>query len=133
MQELIPVGGIYWLVPVACSCLMIGLSLDYDVFLISSIYELRHAGFSTEAAILRAMGTESTTITTAGLIMTVAFSSLMLRCAHRSICHARFTRARPRPSLRARAWRASSRLHPRAHRLCRGPALPWAGSTVGRL
>jgi hypothetical protein len=75
---LIPVGGLYWIVPLSCGCLMIGLSLDYDVFLISEIYELRRAGYSTEAAILRAMGTESATITTAGLIMTVAFSSMLL-------------------------------------------------------
>ena len=75
---LIPVGGLYWIVPLSCGCLMIGLSLDYDVFLISEIYELRSAGYSTEAAILRAMGTESATITTAGLIMTVAFSSMLL-------------------------------------------------------
>jgi uncharacterized membrane protein YdfJ with MMPL/SSD domain len=36
------------------------------------------AGYTTEAAILRAMGTESSTITTAGLIMTIAFSSMLL-------------------------------------------------------
>lgn len=77
-QSVFPVGGLYWVVPMSCGCLMIGLSLDYDVFLISEIYELRHAGYSTEAAILRAMGTESGTITTAGAIMTVAFSSMLL-------------------------------------------------------
>jgi len=77
-QDVIPIGGLYWIVPISCSTLMIGLSLDYDVFLISEIYELRVAGYTTEAAILRAMGTESSTITTAGLIMTIAFSSMLL-------------------------------------------------------
>uniref|UniRef100_A0A7S2DNU0 Membrane transport protein MMPL domain-containing protein n=1 Tax=Haptolina brevifila TaxID=156173 RepID=A0A7S2DNU0_9EUKA len=57
---------------------MIGLSLDYDIFIISSIYDLRHEGYSTEGAIMKAMSTESNTITVAGLIMTVAFSSLLL-------------------------------------------------------
>jgi len=77
-QDVFDEGGIYWIVPLACGCLMIGLSLDYDVFLVSEIYDLRHAGYSTEAAILRAMGTESGTITTAGLIMAIAFSSMLL-------------------------------------------------------
>ena len=44
----------------------------------SRIYEFRQRGFTTEASILRAMGKQSTTITTAGIIMTIAFSSLLL-------------------------------------------------------
>lgn len=45
---------------------MVGLTVDYDVFLISRIYEHRLEGFTTEASILRAIGKQSTTITTAG-------------------------------------------------------------------
>ena len=70
--------GIFWMVPLSCGCLIVGLTIDYDVFLISRIYEYRTAGYTTEASILRAMGTQSGTITTAGVIMTVAFSSLLL-------------------------------------------------------
>ena len=47
-------------------------------FCTSRIYEFRHRGYTTEASILRAMGKQSTTITTAGIIMTMAFSSLLL-------------------------------------------------------
>lgn len=71
-------AGIYWFVGLCSTCLVIGLTIDYDVFLISRIYEFRHQGYSTEASILRAMAKQSTTITTAGIIMTIAFSSLML-------------------------------------------------------
>ena len=77
-QTIDGLDGVYWLLPIACGCLVIGLTIDYDVFLVSRIYELRHEGFSTEGAIVRAMDAQSGTITTAGLIMTIAFSSLLL-------------------------------------------------------
>jgi putative drug exporter of the RND superfamily len=48
------------------------------VYLISRVYEYRLRGFTTDASILRAMEKQSTTITTAGLIMAIAFSSLLL-------------------------------------------------------
>ena len=54
-----------------------GAGLD-DVFLISRVYETRLDGYTTEASILRAIGMQSTTITTAGVIMAIAFSSLLL-------------------------------------------------------
>lgn len=76
-QELMGLDGLYWVVPISCSCLIVGLSLDYDVFLISRVFEERLRGYTTEASILRAMERQSTTITTAGIIMTVAFTSLL--------------------------------------------------------
>jgi len=76
-QFILGLDGIYWFVPICTSCLVIGLTIDYDVFLISRIYEFRHRGFSTEMSILQAMAKQSTTITTAGMIMTIAFSSLL--------------------------------------------------------
>ena len=60
------------------ACSVVGLTIDYDVFLISRMYEYRTSGYTTEASILRAMASQSSTITTAGVIMTVAFSSLLL-------------------------------------------------------
>ena len=77
-QYVLGYDGIYWFVPICTACLVIGLTIDYDVFLISRIYEFRLDGYTTEASILRAMGKQSTTITTAGIIMTIAFSSLLL-------------------------------------------------------
>ena len=77
-QYVYQLPGIYWFLTICAVCLVIGLTIDYDVFLISRIYEFRHRGFTTEASILRAMATQSSTITTAGLIMTLAFSSLLL-------------------------------------------------------
>ena len=77
-QYILGYDGIYWFVPICTACLVIGLTIDYDVFLISRIYEFRQSGYTTEASILRAMAKQSTTITTAGIIMTMAFSSLLL-------------------------------------------------------
>jgi uncharacterized membrane protein YdfJ with MMPL/SSD domain len=53
---------------------VVGLTLDYDIFLISRIYEYRKLGHSTESAVLRAMATQSHTISVAGAIMAVAFA-----------------------------------------------------------
>jgi predicted RND superfamily exporter protein len=77
-QYILGYDGIYWFVPICTACLVIGLTIDYDVFLISRIYEFRQSGYTTETSILRAMAKQSTTITTAGIIMTMAFSSLLL-------------------------------------------------------
>ena len=66
-QVYLGLDGIYWFVPICSASLVIGLTVDYDVFLISRIYEYRHQGYTTEAAILRAIAKQSTTITTAGM------------------------------------------------------------------
>jgi len=69
-----PLHWITLLVAVPC---MLGLTLDYDIFLLSHCYELRLAGCSTEEAIVKAMQQTGPTITTAGLIMMLAFGLLM--------------------------------------------------------
>ena len=76
-QSLLRLDGLYWITPISCGCLIIGLTVDYDVFLISRVHELRLHGHTTEAAVLLAMATSADTITTAGLIMIVAFSALL--------------------------------------------------------
>lgn len=75
---ILDLDGIYWFVPICAASLVVGLTVDYDVFLISRIYEHRLEGYTTDASILRAIGTQSTTITTAGVIMAIAFSSLLM-------------------------------------------------------
>jgi len=69
-----PLHWITLLVAVPC---MLGLTLDYDIFLLSHCYEHRLAGCSTEEAIVKAMQQTGPTITTAGLIMMLAFGLLM--------------------------------------------------------
>lgn len=80
-QTLFRFDGLYWCVPLSCGCLVVGLTIDYDVFLVSRVHEFRKRGYTTQAAIVRAMRTQSDTITTAGVIMAVAFSSLLFSSA----------------------------------------------------
>jgi hypothetical protein len=69
-----PLHWIMLLVAVPC---MLGLTLDYDIFLLSHCYEHRLAGYSTEESIVKAMTQTGPTITTAGLIMMLAFGMLV--------------------------------------------------------
>jgi RND superfamily putative drug exporter len=54
-------------------------ALDYDTLIISRIYDYRLEGHSTDQAILRGLDKTGGIITLAGMIMMVAFSSLMVR------------------------------------------------------
>jgi uncharacterized membrane protein YdfJ with MMPL/SSD domain len=66
-----------WLVPVMAFSIIVGLALDYDIFLISRILEYRLEGYEHKTSI--ALGLESTgsIITAAGGIMAVSFGSLL--------------------------------------------------------
>ena len=44
--------GLYWLIIIIGAPIMIGLTMDYDMFLITKIFELRQDGYSTRFAIL---------------------------------------------------------------------------------
>ena len=66
-----------WVVPVLSFPMLVGISLDYDIFLLSSIAELRAAGHDTLSAIRHGVVRTGSIITTAGVIMAIAFSGLM--------------------------------------------------------
>ncbi|BFU25911.1 MmpL efflux pump, putative [Entamoeba histolytica HM-1:IMSS-B] len=70
--------GLFWSVPVMCTDVLVGLCLDYDIFLFSRVLEYRKKGCSTKLSII--LGVEHTgyLITYAGLIMAAAFSALLL-------------------------------------------------------
>jgi len=42
-----PGGGFYWAAPVFTCTIIIGLALDYDVFLFARVIELRKKGYSS--------------------------------------------------------------------------------------
>ena len=56
----------------------LGLTLDYDVFVISRIIEHRADGYEIRAAIIKGVWEVTSTICTAGLIMAAVFSGLLL-------------------------------------------------------
>lgn len=70
-------SGIYWLIPIMTFSIMVGLALDYDVFLFSRIVEYRNKGFSDKDAVVKAVEKTGSIITAAGLIMAVSFGGLL--------------------------------------------------------
>lgn len=77
-QTLTTAGNeVCWLVPILAFSIVVGLALDYDVFLIYRILEYRLEGYEHKSSV--ALGLDSTggIITAAGVIMALAFGSLM--------------------------------------------------------
>ena len=58
--------------------IIVGLGLDYDVFLISRILEFRLNEFDDDGAVLKGLYKTGGIITAAGIIMAVAFSGLLM-------------------------------------------------------
>ena len=70
--------GIYWIIPIMSFSILVGLALDYDIFLISRVVEYRRKGWSDRAAVCLAVEQTGAIITTAGLIMCVSFAGLLI-------------------------------------------------------
>jgi len=66
-----------WIPPILCFSILVGLGLDYDIFLISRILEARQEGEDDREAIVTGLTKTGSTITAAGLIMGTAFSGLL--------------------------------------------------------
>lgn len=71
-------AGFYWGTPVFTCTILIGLALDYDVFLFARVVELRKKGYSNSAAVRGALCLTGPVITCAGVIMTATFFGLLL-------------------------------------------------------
>lgn len=71
-------GGISWLLPASTIFLLTGLALDYDIFLFARAYELRASGMSDRDAICRAVGLTGPVISSAGVIMALAFAGMVV-------------------------------------------------------
>jgi RND superfamily putative drug exporter len=71
-------GYVNWITPVMLFCILFGLSMDYEVFLLSRIREFRDRGHSTRDSV--ALGLERTggIVTGAAVIMIVVFSAFAL-------------------------------------------------------
>ena len=71
------VTAFYWLVPIMAFSILIGLGLDYDIFLLSRISEFRDRGFTEKASIHKGLFKTGGIISYAGIIMAIAFSGLL--------------------------------------------------------
>lgn len=63
--------------PVLLFCIAFGLSMDYEVFLMSRITELRNSGSSTTSAVIHGLARTGRIITTAAALLAVSFFSFV--------------------------------------------------------
>jgi RND superfamily putative drug exporter len=70
--------GIYWIIPIMSFSILVGLALDYDIFLMSRVVEFRHLGWSDAASVSLAVDKTAGIITSAGLIMAISFAGLLI-------------------------------------------------------
>jgi len=71
-------GAMSWMSPcIACS-VIVGLGLDYDIFYTESVLEECEHGHGEKEATIRALTDTANTISAAGVIMVIAFGSLLL-------------------------------------------------------
>lgn len=70
--------GIYWMLPVVTCTVLVGLALDYEIFLYSRVFEFRSKGYTTSASIILGVSTTGPIISAAGTVMAMAFCGLLL-------------------------------------------------------
>jgi RND superfamily putative drug exporter len=73
-----PLGAVFSSLPVIVFCIVFGLSMDYEVFLMTRVMEARRAGLGDRDAIVEALGTTAQVITSAAAIMLVVFAAFTL-------------------------------------------------------
>ena len=69
-----PYGGIVPWLPLFMFVLLFGLSMDYQVFILSRIAELRRRGSSSGAAVVDGIASSAGVVTSAAAIMVAVFS-----------------------------------------------------------
>jgi RND superfamily putative drug exporter len=72
-----PTGTLIDTMPVLMFCVAFGLSMDYEVFLVSRIKELHDNGIDTDGAVVGGMQQTGRIITAAALLMSIVFLSLL--------------------------------------------------------
>lgn len=71
-----PTGSITNWLPIAIFAFLFGLSMDYEVFIMSRMREERDAGHTTDESVIRGMSHTGKLVTTAALILFLAFVAL---------------------------------------------------------
>ena len=73
-----PLDGVFAAVPLLVFCIVFGLSMDYEVFLLSRVAEARQRGASEGVALVTGVGRSGRVITSAASIMVVVFGAFAL-------------------------------------------------------
>ena len=69
-------GAITFWVPITVFAFLFGLSMDYEVFILTRVREEYDAGLSTNGALIEGLGRTGRLVTSAALILFLAFTSL---------------------------------------------------------
>jgi len=70
-------GALVWAAPVICFNIVVGLCVDYDIFLFMRATEFRMRKMGATSAVRRALCSTGSIITAAGLVMATAFGGLL--------------------------------------------------------
>jgi len=73
-----PVGGVFSSVPLLVFCIVFGLSMDYEVFLVARVREARLAGLAERDALIEGLARTAGVITSAAAIMVAVFAAFAL-------------------------------------------------------
>jgi RND superfamily putative drug exporter len=73
-----PLDGIFPAVPLLVFCTVFGLSMDYEVFLVSRVAEARRNGAGEGQSIVEGVSRTGGVITSAGLVMIVVFGAFVM-------------------------------------------------------
>lgn len=73
-----PLEGVFSSVPLLVFCVVFGLSMDYEVFLVARIREARLRGLDERAALVEGLGRTAGVITSAAAIMIAVFAAFAL-------------------------------------------------------
>lgn len=73
-----PMGSLFPSLPILVFCMVFGLSMDYEVFLLARVADARRAGADESTAIAHALGRTGGVITSAAAIMVAVFGAFML-------------------------------------------------------
>ena len=73
-----PTGSVYPIVPILAFAIVFGLSMDYEVFLVTRVLEERRRGLSEKAAVIEGLARTAGLITSAAAIMIAVFTAFTM-------------------------------------------------------
>ena len=73
-----PTGSVYPIVPILAFAIVFGLSMDYEVFLVTRVLEERRRGLSEKVAVIEGLARTAGLITSAAAIMIAVFTAFTL-------------------------------------------------------
>ena len=71
------IEGLFWILPIIAFCVIVGLGLDYELFILSRVKEAVWTGRTTREGIQDSLESTGKLVTGAGAIMIVSFSGMM--------------------------------------------------------